>query len=163
MSITLKKKKKQLPGPLRHLCTSVTLICSKVYCPLLVHLFSSLSPIHPTTKSRDDPFCPGLSLARSSLPTFRMLSLPESINRKTPSSPDGKGMKGGVCCFSTQADLSFTHYWLQLQNYILKLSTKSVHIIYDTMLLSVLWLLCIRLAVASYYAHRDKDHNNNNI
>ncbi|KAF3856555.1 hypothetical protein F7725_017278 [Dissostichus mawsoni] len=54
MSITYDQKN-QLPGPLKHLCTSVTLICGRVYCPLLIHLLSS---IHPTTKSQDDPSVP---------------------------------------------------------------------------------------------------------
>lgn len=83
---------KQLPGPLQHLCTSVTLICSKVYCPHHVHLHSSLffsssiSSIHPTTKSRDDPSVP-LFLWPS--PPSGCFLFQNPLRVKTPSSRDG--------------------------------------------------------------------------
>lgn len=32
--VSVLQREKQLPGPLKHLCTSVTLICTSIYCPL---------------------------------------------------------------------------------------------------------------------------------
>lgn len=34
VSVLQREKRTQLPGPLKHLCTSVTLICTSIYCPL---------------------------------------------------------------------------------------------------------------------------------
>lgn len=88
--------KKQLPGPLKHLCTSVTLICSKVYCPLLMHLLSShflssLSSVHPTTKDSDDP---SVLLFLSPSPPSGCFLFQNPLRDKPPAVLMGEGMKG---------------------------------------------------------------------
>lgn len=103
---------KLLPGPLQHLCTSVTLICSKVYCPHHVHLHSSLffsssiSSTHPTTKSRDDPSVP-LFLWPS--PPSGCFLFQNPLRVKPPAAVMGEGMKMGdvFCLFLFFSNMSW--------------------------------------------------------
>lgn len=90
-----KKRKKAAPrtseAPLHpcdpHLCQSLL--------PLLIHLLSTLSSIHPTTKSHDDP-CVLLFLlpCAPSPPSGCLLFQNPLKKKKTSSCHDGKGMKG---------------------------------------------------------------------